>query len=798
MANPPTSSISDLIVPFGYGAFGYGYGTYGGETGVLNPQWNTNSGDFGYDTLVGLPYVGASNNPSFVGASLYNIEFSSFFAKINPAPNGNGTVQTSLIIQANKNNFVEMYVGPNGRFGAYVANNTVPTVPATQFPVYDPTAHAFWRIRSDNASTFHFDVGPDGQTWTELGNVDYHWDGTSVTVVFLASFTGSEALTNRAYLSSVNRNAATLQLSATTRDHGSIYAQAQVTDPNALSGKSSGFSGHRSRFTISLGVPQGGLTDFGVVDSGVQDPVETRLVNVFEQGLGGGASVTWNRGYATRTLSNYRDGSYFPPPIGLFPVIGASAPIDTNVNVFTNVQVETGIGAYNRLSTNASFYTDSCLYEATKSNTVSGNGGSTRMERSSTMSFSGKYSGKMTYSGTPIVDGSGHNVYYSYPSQDALVTLVTGAPFIADTLRGSVRLSTTRAGTQWYAAVMLYDANFNLLGTSTPVSAVAPTIITHPGGGVFQIGTVVMPSEPSARYVGVIPVVIAPGSGTEIVYQDDHRLVGLNPVEYDVPTTYQDPQTVNITLKPDRLNYIKNSGFNVDIAGWSTAASNTAGTPFPVSVSWDGTVGFQGLGSLKATYVHSTLIPSPTLPGAGPASRLAGTSSTTQPVIAGLKAGHTYTFSGWVFQGPNCPDVTLNVIDTNYDGNYDVSVNQVKNVTPSESVDGWTRVQTTLTVPPGGVGVYRMWFACAYPDITNNAPFNFWIDSLMVEEVITAGDYFDGTSSSADYIFENKGNQNNRTYYYKDLTNKLNRLNTSLPAYAPLGSSFNIQYAVPS
>lgn len=797
MANPPTSSISDLIVPFGYGAFGYGFGAYGGEHGVISPQWNTNSGDFGYDTVVGLPYVGASNNPSFIGASLYNIEFSSFFAKISPAPNGNGTVQTSLIIQANKNNFVEMYVGPNGKFGAYVANNTVPTVPTTQFPTYDPVAHAFWRIRSDNASTFHFDVGPDGQTWTELGNVDYQWDGTAVTVVFLAGFTGSEALSNRAYISSVNRNAASLHLSATTRDHGSIYAQAQVTDPNALSGRVSGFSGHNSDFKISLSIPQGGITDFGVVDIGIQDPVATRLVNLFENGVGGGSVFNFTRGYATRTLSSYRDGSYFPPPIGLFPVVGATAPTDTGVNVFTSVQVETGIGSFNRLSADASFYVDTCQYEATKSNTLSGNGGSMRVERSSDKSFSGEFSGKMTYGGVPIVDGSGHNVYYSYPTQDALVTLVRGAPFVLDILRGSVRLSTMRAGTQWYAAIMMYDANYNLLSTSTPLSASSPTILTHPGGGVFQIGTVVMPSEPAAYYVGVVPVVIAPGSGTEVVYQDDHRLVGLNPVEYDLPTTYQDPQAVNIVLKPDRLNHIKNSGFNVDITGWQTNASSTAGTPFPVSISWDGTTGFQGLGSLKASYVPSTFVLPTVLPGAGPSTHLASTTASGQPLISGLKTGHTYTFSGWVLQGPKCPDVTLSVIDTNYDGVYNTSVNQVKNTMPSESIGGWTRVQTTLTVPPSGAGTYLMWFAVDYADITNNAPFSFWIDSLMVEEAQTAGDYFDGTSSSSDYVFENKGNQNNRTYYYKDLTNKLNRLNTSLPDYAPLGSSFNIQYAVP-
>lgn len=804
MANPPTSSISDLIVPFGYGAFGYGYGTYGGATGVLNPQWNTNSGDFGYDTVAGLPYVGASDNPSYVGASLYDVEFSSFFAQINPAPNGNGSVQTSLIIQANKNNFVEMYVGPNGKFGAYVSNNSQPTVPATQFPAYDPTAHAFWRIRSDDSTTFHFDVGPDGNTWTELGNVDYQWSGSAVTVLFLAGFTGTELLSNRAYLSNVNRDNSILTLSATARDTASVAGQAFVTNPNALTGTVAGFSGRNSDFKISLEIPQGGLTDFGVSDNGVQDPALTRLVNADNFVMTGGASVNWQRAHATRTLSSYRDGSYWPLPIGIFPAIGTETAIDTNPNIFTNVQMEQGIGSFNRLSTNAAFYTETCCYEAQKSASLSGNDGSTRVERSSDISFAGDYSGKMTYGGTPIVDGAGHNVYYSYPTPDALVTLVLGSPFEIDQLRGSVRLSTMRAGTQWYAATILYDANFNMLSTSTMLAGSVTNIMTHPGNGVFQLGTVQMANDSNARYVGVVPVVIAPGSGTEIVYQSDHRLVGMNPFQYDTPSTYQDPQSVNIVLKPDRLNYIKNSGFNVDTTGWSTAASATPGTPFPISISWDGSTGFQGLGALKATYIPSSLVLPTQGPGVGPSTYLAGTVANAQPVISGLKTGHTYTFSGWVLQGPNCPDITLNVIDTNYDGNYFNSVNQVKNTLPSETVDGWTRVQTTITIPPSGVGTWRMWFAVDYRDITTNAPFNFWIDSLMVEEAQMAGDYFDASAVSTDYFWEGNTvtsttqNQNSRTYYYKDFMNKLNRLNTSLPTYAPLGSSFNIQYAIPS
>jgi hypothetical protein len=798
--NPPTSSISDVIVPFGYGAFGYGYGTYGGESGVVNPQWNTNSGLFGLDNILKIPFVQATDNPSFVGASQYSIEFSSFFAKIVPAPLGNGTLQTSLIVQADKYNFVEMFIAPDGTFSAYVANNATPTLLSSPFPTYDPVAHAFWRIRNDDLILFHFDVSPDGNTWTELGNIPYQWNASAVTVLFLAGYTGiTEQQGLRAYISSVNRTALTTVLSATTRSHASSHGIITATGPNALSGKSSGFSGHKSHFIVTAGIPEGGMTDFAMSSTFQPDAARTRQINASTFTLAGGASVNWSRGHATRTApTTYRDGSYWPPAAAVHLINGLLAPVsDTAPTVITNAQLEQGIGAFNRLSVNASFYTDSCCYSATHSDTSSGNGGTTRVERSSAASFAGGFSGKMTYSGTPIVDASGHNVYFAYPARSALVPVnsVT-APAQLDQLRGSVRLSTQRAGTQWYAAMFIYDVNFNILSVSTINQATVTNMNTHPGSGVFQIGTIVMPATtPStAVWAAVVPVVVAP-VGSEVTYMSDHRLVGINPQQFDTPSAYRDPQQITIDLKANRVNYAMNAGFNVDITGWATAAS---GIPSNLcTISWDGTVGMNSLGSLKASYSGGSLSSGGNIPGVGPAGYLVDASSTVYPVIQDLKQGVTYNFSAWVLQGTGCPDVTMSIQDPNYDGLYSISVNQVKNTLPSETVEGWTRVQANFTVPPNGLQDYRLWFAVAYSDITALSPFSFWIDNILVEQANTAGSFFDGNYASADYQYELGGNQNSRTHYYQDFANKLNRINIALPQYAPLGSTFNILSAQP-
>lgn len=774
--------------------------------GVLNPQWNDNGGSFGLDPLTGLPFVIATPSPSYFSASTYNISASNFAAKIVPAPSGTGTVQTSLVIQHDKNNYVEMHVGPDGYFNAYITNAGVPTPIGGNFPAYDPVAHAYWRIRNDRLR-FYFETAPDGSTWTTQGSTSFSWDATSVTIMFFAGFTGIEAPNLKAYISNINANTVSTTLSVRTHDIAAVRGTLIVTNPNALSGKVSGFSNRQSKFHAQLGIPQGGLTDFSISqDVGFvtpSDPAQNRTVNAFLPTMVGAAGGlgSWVRAYATNTTPTaYRDGTYWPKSSGILPVVGTASSPDNGTNLFTNVQVEKAIGPFNRLSVNASYYTDTCEYVPQKSTFTIG-AGSDFVTRSNDIALAGIYSGKMHFIGNSATDGAGHNAYWPYPTMRAIIPIINNV-LGQETLRGTVSLSTQRANTQWYAAIILYDANFNILSQTTFKAASVTNINTHPGGGAWQTGLVTMPTgAPTAVYAAVVPVVITTGvtAPQETVYMAGHSLVGITPAISSYPSTYESPNTLKITVKPDRLNYVTNSGFIADINNWTKASGSVTGSPDPLTVSWDNTTGFNSTSSLKAAYAA----PSGTwvgFPGGmvGPASQLVILGTNAMPIIQGLKIGHTYNFSAWIQQGPNCPDVFMNIIDPNYNGVYGVGLNNIKNTTPSETVNGWTRISTIFTIPPGGLTDYRLWFTVRATDILPLAPFNFWVDAILVEETTSsAGSYFDGNFSSPDYQFENQGNQYNRSYYYKDYTNKISKLNTTLARFLPVNTTFRILSAQP-
>ena len=188
----------------------------------------------------------------------------------------------------------------------------------------------------------------------------------------------------------------------------------------------------------------------------------------------------------------------------------------------------------------------------------------------------------------------------------------------------------------------------------------------------------------------------------------------------------------------------------------------------------------------------------------GPTARI-GASTTANfgggsnriPIIQGLKIGHTYTITAWIKQGTNCPDVYMDFKDSNVLGLDSVSTNTTK-ITNPENIDGmWTRIQSTYTVPPGGLTEYYLYFYVKFIDMAN-APFSFWVDSLMVEEADNYLGYFDGGFASADYKWESGGTANlSRSYYYKDYNNKFLRLNNALASVTPIGESYNLKFAQP-
>jgi len=101
----------------------------------------------------------------------------------------------------------------------------------------------------------------------------------------------------------------------------------------------------------------------------------------------------------------------------------------------------------------------------------------------------------------------------------------------------------------------------------------------------------------------------------------------------------------------------------------------------------------------------------------------------------------------------------------------------------------------TFVVPPNSLSNYRPRFSVLLSEASTNAPFSFWIDSIMVEESSLLGDYFDGGYGSTDYQWEKQGSNEQRSYYYNNYSDKLVRINQIIPEYAPIGYTYTLTSA---
>lgn len=793
MANPKTSTLTDIFLNAGFGFFGFGDGGFGGSSGIINPQWNTNSGSFGLDPIQLKPYIEATNTPSYVGASLYDLEQSKFFAKITPA---SGTdVQTGLLIRFDRTNYAEISYGPNGQFNAYVSNNTV--ISTVSMPVYDSVAHAYWRIRNDDPVNIFFDTSPDGTTWIEQGFAPFNWDITSVTVSIFAGFTGTDTANTFAYITNVNLPASNLQLSGNANGVSSISGSYTITDPNALSGSVNASANLSGSFVATLGIPEGGLTDFIYTTYRTIDPQMLNIwddtVTVSTTGTSPLTQAAWTRASNPGTYpAAYRDGSYWPPTsyVELRHQINDSDSAHSTVT--TNVQLEKTTGIDNRLSLDASIYDTACVY--------SGDGMVSSVTRSTEHPFTGQYSGKMISSGNTITFGDSTIGYFPLPQKGGMIQIKQSGGTV-EKLFGTVAFSTTRANTLWFAGFIFYDSSFNIISASTYQSATITNKNTHPGGGTWQTGAVFATSIPTtAIWAAVVPCVNVSSSLIETTYMSNHSITGASLFLSEVPTTFSAPKTAKINVKADRVNYVMNPGFNVGISQWVLINEGTTGTPSPASSAWDSTVGYNSLGSLRVDVVpiSGTFTgPSTAKVGIGTRSLFGSTSSGLRPIVRGLKIGHTYTLTAWINQGDNCPDITMRLNDTNGYAPVEVSANTQKITNPEYQDGNWTRVQQTFTVAETAQTDFGFYFYVKFPDLSH-APFSFWIDSILLEETDTYNGYFDGGFTSPDYRWESGGTANfSRSYYYKDYNNKFLRLNNAIPSVLPVGENYQLLFAQP-
>lgn len=784
MSNPNMSVLSDPFL---------------GATS-RNPTWNLASGTFGFDTDADATYVTTGVIPSFVGASLYNAVDNSFAARITPAP-GNFS-QTSLLIQANANNYVQMSVGPYGNFRGFVADNKQVFQTDNAFPTYDPVEHAFWRIRELETKTFFFDVSADGDNWTNLGSVGYAWDSSEVTVMFFAGATEDNEIGSpfKAYIRDVNQRPVQLVLSAQGDGVSGGDGYPSETVPLALFGLGSGSSGAVGTTGPIIQIIRGGVTDFGVWDTGQPDAANMRVRASSASGTVS-STVTRRAWISSTAPSIYRDGSYWPMA-RYAAVAGSWTNIpDSSAQWLTNVQLEENNNFGNRLSLDGASYQDICCYAP---QFAAGGTGSGQVMRSDDRTLSGEWAGKMLYRGAtqpPRVITSGLSVYFPYPTEGALAPCTS-----SETVRGSVWISADRPNMQWFASLIQYNDTGSIL-SATYLNPTITSLTSHPGDGSWQQATVTGSIVSGATKVAVVPVIVWSGvAEDETVYMDSHFITGTNPGISDAPTTYSNPREIRVSVKADEINYAMNSGFNANLTGWFVYLVGLTGNSTSViNTVWDSAVGYKSLGAGRVDLTQpdgsTTLSPSSKV---GIGSQRLWSGGGVYPQIRGLKIGKTYNFSCWVRKGPGCPDIGMSFYDANGVGIFGTSTvnnglmySQATDGSRPDNVDGdWVRLEADFTLPVNALSEFQIWVWVKGTDVLAKAPFSYWVDSITVTEGSGPKTHFNGDFGSADYLWESTRN-NSRTHYYNDLTHKRSRVDQVVAGNIPVGGNYSVLYAQP-
>lgn len=165
--------------------------------------WNASTGG-GVNGIAapGRAYVQVGTGYNNIGATSYDASGQSVYARVTPALAGSGGKQVTTLFQvaADGNDLVQITCTPGTSFQAQVAN--AGTYTTVTLPAYDPTAHAWWRLRESGGS-WDIDASADGFAWTTLATLAYSWSPADVGFYFL-THTSDGTTGASAYLEHVN------------------------------------------------------------------------------------------------------------------------------------------------------------------------------------------------------------------------------------------------------------------------------------------------------------------------------------------------------------------------------------------------------------------------------------------------------------------------------------------------------------------------------------------------------------------------------------------------------------------
>lgn len=564
-----------------------------------------------------------------------------------------------------------------------------------------------------------------------------------------------------------------MNLSATGTSTSSGNAGISPLIPLALAASGGSVSFGSASTTTAL--PVGGLCDLGIWPTNFPDPAMS-CVEAWETPDSTGRTfftATAPTAYTTvlGTLWNAATS------VAATATWQETSPANTNLKAVTDVQLEHA-PATNLLPVNASDYRDEMVYAQSSTTVGSVTTWDALPTRVQGHALSGEWCGQMANTG-------GFSPYSMGALPAATTAVYPGANYL-----GSVQLSIARTGASWYAQIIWYDANYNIITTSTG------TVMSHPGGLAYQQGRVrgLAPSTSlgysvNAAYAAVVPAVtpVAAGDG-ELAWADCHRLWSVAKAVTSWPQPFQYARQQNITLHANRINYATNPSFTNDISGWWGLGGTTVGP-----ASWDGTVGRDAPGSLKmeVPYVSGNT----NYPQCGTFTLGTGGGGEAPGIVNGHTGG-TYTLSAYVLPLPNMPTIKMWCVLGGGQGGIYVQGTTTAEVDPD--AEGWYRLSVTVTVPQSVAGSLSLLFNISQADWTSYATtIGWWIDDVLVEEEPLVGDYFDATFTSPDYIWE-AAPFRSRSHYYQDLRFLQYRLNALLADALPVGVSHQVLYAQPN
>lgn len=277
-----------------------------------------------------------------------------------------------------------------------------------------------------------------------------------------------------------------------------------------------------------------------------------------------------------------------------------------------------------------------------------------------------------------------------------------------------------------------------------------------------------------------------PGSGNQTITDVQTELL---PMTTSVPSAYSLPRQLNVIVKPNRLNFVTNPGFETSTANWSALGGATLAqdnTVFLPNVTVIDDVQTSSLNSMKIT-LHASID---------------GATITVNNLIV----GHQYIATAYVRAGAGIANILLTC------ANGTGSATGVGTGTSGFGTGIYGGGTYGGVVVSGADLMTGTWFRPAFiftasasshsfnvnivPGSDIVYPATIWIDSVMIEAGTDLQNYFDGNFGK-NYFWEGTANLS-RSYWYDQYALKGQAVINVLNRHVPLGISFGTpQYKIP-